>query len=214
MKHTAGFMLLATAAALVFGYMSDFRTDDRRAVAAPPLSLEGYLDEKLPDGSPDDAKIKVDNQPCYVCHGNYDGEELVKMHARKKVACIDCHGESYAHRNDEDNVTPPEKMYAPDDVDKMCSNCHKEHNAPARKVIQQWQQRFPTKTNPEQIVCTDCHGQHRLKFRTVWWDKKTRKLVIRGKQRVKMNPDYTDKRPKAKPGEPPGEELERDVKMR
>jgi len=213
MKNAAWAMLLLVSLVLVFGYVGEFGRGQMQAVAAPPLSLDGYLDEKLPDAAPHKSKSKVDNQPCYVCHGNYDGEELVKTHAKEKIACIDCHGESHAHRNDEDNITPPDKMYCLADVDKLCAKCHKNHDVPAREVLQLWQQRCRAKTDPKQIVCTDCHFQHRLRFRTVWWDKKTGKLVIRDKQRVKLNPDYSRKRLDAKPpqpskgGTPPGTKM-------
>jgi len=35
----------------------------------------------------------------------------------------------------------------------------------------------PDKTDPDKIVCTDCHGEHRMKVRTIIWDKKTGKLL-------------------------------------
>jgi formate-dependent nitrite reductase cytochrome c552 subunit len=202
MKHAAGSMLLLVPLVLVLAYLTGSSEDSVRAVAAPPLSLEGYLDEVLPEASDDDAKIKVDNQSCYVCHGNYDGEELVVAHGKEKIGCIDCHGESLAHRNDEDNITPPDKMYALEDIDKMCGACHAKHEVPAREVIRRWKERCPTKTNPKEIVCTDCHFHHRLRFRTVWWDKKTRKLIIREKgQRIKIAPDLTKGPPEQQPGD-------------
>jgi hypothetical protein len=211
MKHAAWLILSLILAGLVFRYWADFRGDDVRAVAAPPLSLEGYLDEKLPEAPAKTAEMKVDNFACFVCHGNYEEEELVVAHGKKKVGCIDCHGESHAHRNDEDNVTPPDKMYAPEGIDKMCGGCHKKHDVAAAEVIARWQERCPAKTNPKAIICTDCHGRHRLKFRTVWWDKKTRKLIIRGKgERIKMAPDLSKK----KPEEGADEEMESDSQMK
>lgn len=204
MKHAAWLMFLLVVVVLVFGYRVDFWGDGLRALAVPPLSLEGYLDEKLPEASEDDMKVelKVDNQACYVCHGNYDGEELVVMHGKDEVGCIDCHGESHAHRGDEDNITPPDKMYAPEGVDPMCAECHEEHDVAAAKVITRWQERCPAKSDPRTIICTDCHGSHRLKFRTVWWDKKTGKLIVRKKgQRIKLSPD-----PAMKPPEPPSDD--------
>jgi hypothetical protein len=65
----------------------------------------------------------------------------------------------------------------------MCAKCHEDHDASARKIIQRWQQRCPAKTRPNEIVCTDCHFEHRLPSRTVVWDKKTGKLVIHKKDR-------------------------------
>ena len=193
MKHPGWLLLLPVAAAVVLGCLARFAGEDHRAEAAPPLSLEGYLDEKLPEATAHDTpEIKVDNFACYVCHGNYEGEELVVSHGRKEIGCVDCHGQSHEHRDDEDNVTPPDKMYALEDVDKMCAACHNIHDAPARDVIERWQERCPAKTSPDEIVCTDCHFQHRLKFRTVWWDKKTRQLIVREKgQRTKTAEDLT-----------------------
>ncbi len=210
MKRAAGPVLLLVAVVVVFGYAADLLEEDVRVAAAPPLSLEGYLDEKLPEAPKEEDAVKVDNQFCYVCHGNYKGEELVLAHAKEAVGCVDCHGESFPHRNDEGNITPPDKMYAPGDVDEMCGRCHKRHNVPAMDVIAGWQRRCPTKTDPKTIVCTDCHGGHRLKLRTVWWDKKTGKLIIRKKgERIKVAPDL-----KKKPGQPPDEPPAPETKMR
>jgi formate-dependent nitrite reductase cytochrome c552 subunit len=113
-----------------------------------------------------------------VCHTNYETEELAVVHAQHDVGCVDCHGKSYDHRNDEDNITPPDIMFASDQIDTGCAECHETHDAPARKVVARWQERCPAKTDPKQLVCTDCHGHHRLAFRTVVWDKKTRKLIL------------------------------------
>jgi hypothetical protein len=46
--------------------------------------------------------------------------------------------------------------------------------------VARWQQRRPGKTDPKTTVCTDCHGEHRLKLRTVQWDKTTGKLLRTG----------------------------------
>jgi len=150
------------------------------AVAAPPpLSLDGYRDEKLPTGGDASAALKEFNGNCYVCHGNYRTESLVQSHAKEKVGCVECHGESIPHQVDEFHRTPPEKMYGPHNVDAMCSKCHEGHDAPASKVVQRWRERCSSKADPEAIVCTDCHYEHRLAFRTVVWDKQTGKLVVR-----------------------------------
>ena len=179
MKYAAWLSLLSLVAVFALGYFVDFSGDDVRAIAAPPLSLDGFMDEKLPEAPKEKVKLKVDNFACYVCHGNYDGEELVVSHGKEGTGCIDCHGKSYAHRNDEDNITPPDKMYPLEAVDKMCGDCHDEHIAPAREVILRWQERCPEKTDPQGIVCTDCHYQHRLKRRTVVWNKKTGEVILR-----------------------------------
>jgi hypothetical protein len=136
-----------------------------------PLLLEEPKAKKTTKKGP-----VADNQACFVCHANYQEEELVTVHADNNVGCIKCHGESLPHRNDENNTTPPDKMYPATAIDKMCGECHDEHNAPAKKVLARWQERCPKK-GADQIVCTDCHGDHRLKLRTVRWDKATGKLL-------------------------------------
>jgi hypothetical protein len=149
------------------------------SAAVPPLSLDGYRDEKLPSGRHESAGLKEFNGGCYVCHGNYRTEALVVRHAQKKVGCSDCHGPSIPHQVDEFHRTPPEKMFGLHNIDQMCGKCHEDHDVPARKVITRWQQRGAAKGNAKNIVCTDCHFEHRLASRTVVWDKKTGKLVVR-----------------------------------
>jgi len=129
----------------------------------------------------------TDNAACFVCHANYREEPLASRHAAANVACVDCHGPSYAHRNDENNTTPPDVMYPADEIDQACRKCHASHDVPAAKVIACWQsarrEADPDKTNTETIVCTDCHGNHRLRLRSVRWDKKTGKLLRSSKGR-------------------------------
>lgn len=190
MKYAGWFFLLLVGAVLVVAGVGSFLGD--RAAAAPPLSLEGLLDEKLPEAAEPPPKLEVDNQACYVCHDNLKTDELVLDHGKEGTGCIDCHGASLAHRNDEDNITPPDKMFPTDAIDRMCAECHDTHDAPAQKVLVRWQERCPAKTNPKEIVCTDCHYQHRLKFRTVWWDKKTGELIVRKEgERTKVAEDLS-----------------------
>lgn len=136
-----------------------------------PLSLEGYLDEELPEASPQNKNRFAGNDPCFVCHRNYDGESLVQTHSAGQIGCIECHGQSDAHRNDEDNITPPDKMYGLSKVDGFCQSCHQTHDATARKVIARWQEKASTKNKTADIVCTDCHFEHRLARRIVRWEK-------------------------------------------
>jgi hypothetical protein len=68
-------------------------------------------------------------------------------------------------------------MFPADKIDSACRTCHDSHDVPARKVLACWKERCPTKTDPDEVACTDCHGQHRLARRTVRWDKTTRQLL-------------------------------------
>jgi hypothetical protein len=174
----------------------------------PPLVVNKEKPLLLEGGEPGEPKEELtgamaENAACYCCHTNYKEEPFVQWHAKEDVGCMECHGKSYDHRNDEDNITPPDIMYALEDVDKSCGKCHDEHDAPATKVIARWQERCPAKSDPRQIVCTDCHGQHRLRFRTIWWNKKTRELIVREEgQLIRLSEDFSEK---PAPSEPPEE---------
>lgn len=150
----------------------------------PPLEVDAdaplLLDEPgdAEKASPGTAKeILTKNQACFVCHVNYKEDPLVAWHASAEIGCTACHGTSYPHRNDENNTTPPDVMYPARKVDALCRKCHETHDAPAGAVIARWLERHPGKTDPKGIVCTDCHGDHRLKLRSVRWDKDTGELL-------------------------------------
>lgn len=126
----------------------------------------------------------ADNSRCHVCHLNFAMEELATVHAEEGIGCIDCHGDCDAHIADESWAsggpgTPPGIMFPLEQIDPACQKCHHSHNVPAAEVIGRWQARCPEKTRPEEIVCTDCHGRHRLQSerRKAWWDKRTGKPI-------------------------------------
>jgi hypothetical protein len=178
-----GFALWACLAVPASNLLSPAVAAEAEAPRAgpPPLVVDPdapLLLEEPGEMPPAPAAGRVaDNQACYVCHANYEDEELAQWHAKADVGCMKCHGASLAHRNDENNTTPPDVMFPPGAIDKNCAECHDMHDAPAAKVIARWQERCPEKTNVKEIVCTDCHGRHRLDFRTVRWDRKTGELI-------------------------------------
>jgi hypothetical protein len=152
-----------------------------KSAGLPPLTVDRNAPLLLKDAEPQKtAKTEgpvADNQACYVCHTNYQEEEMVKVHAENNVGCVNCHGQSLDHRNDENNTTPPEKMFGSDAIEANCATCHDSHDAPAKKVLARWKERCAVRQTLEEILCTDCHGDHRLKQRTVRWNKKTGELV-------------------------------------
>jgi hypothetical protein len=193
MKRTSVVVLaigVAGAVALVVlgggsGLLQAEGGEDPKPDGPPPLVIDRnaplLLDE--PEDKPKkETGPMADNTACYVCHGNYDEEELVLIHAREEVGCIDCHGESFDHRDDEDNVTPPDTMYWPEAIDPACQECHETHDVSAREVLTRWKERCPDKTDAGKIVCTDCHGYHRLAKRSVRWNKKTGELILEKKK--------------------------------
>jgi len=148
----------------------------------PPLVIDRsaplLLDENSAKPGEDQSFLNI-NQSCFVCHENYRTEPMVVMHAKESTGCIDCHGPSLAHRNDEDNITPPDIMFPADEIEDGCAECHDTHDAPARDVLTRWQERCPEKKDFATILCTDCHGHHRLEKRVVRWDKKTGELIMK-----------------------------------
>lgn len=149
----------------------------------PLLLLDDEPPLMLGDGA-DPAAGGADNSRCQVCHLNLAMEELAVTHAKEEIGCADCHGECDAHIDDESWATggpgtAPEIMFPPERIDGACGECHDTHDVPATKVLERWQQRCPEKTDASTIVCTDCHGKHRLnaKLRKAWWDKKTGKPI-------------------------------------
>lgn len=112
----------------------------------------------------------ADNSRCHVCHMNFEDEELAVVHARNGVGCTTCHGESDAHSDDENNVTPPDIMYPKKAINVSCRKCHD----PLAEV----ESHGPVFADPENAgPCTDCHGEHRMAYRTHRWNRKTGELI-------------------------------------
>lgn len=121
---------------------------NRSAVESGPATSD-ELDETNPLGA---------NAGCYVCHIPFVREKLSKIHLQAKVSCIDCHGVSAGHANDEDiGATKPDITFEGEQTNEMCRKCHESHDVPAEEVIARWLERGPDKKRPK---CTDCHGTH------------------------------------------------------
>jgi len=100
------------------------------------------------------------NAACYVCHMTFVREELAKRHLKEKVTCIDCHGLSAGHANDEDiGATPPDVTYNRQQVNASCRECHKDHDVRPEEVVARW---LEQERSEPKAVCTDCHGTHRI----------------------------------------------------
>jgi hypothetical protein len=100
------------------------------------------------------------NAGCYVCHIPFVREKLSKIHLQAKVGCIDCHGISAGHANDEDiGATKPDIIFEGNQINEMCVKCHESHDVGAEEVIARWLERGSDKKQPK---CTDCHGSHKI----------------------------------------------------
>jgi len=99
------------------------------------------------------------NAACYVCHMTFVRESLSKVHAEAKVGCIDCHGLSAGHANDEDiGATKPDIMHKGAAIDAGCRKCHETHDVEPAKVVARWSARKA----PAEPTCTACHGSHKI----------------------------------------------------
>jgi len=126
--------------------------------AEEPLLLLEDGDDTQEAGEPDGPV--ADNSRCHVCHINFSREWLSVTHAKNDVGCEDCHGSSDKHCSDEDNITPPDKMFAKEAINSFCKGCHPDGKLAGGKKY-----------------CVDCHGKHVMEHRTRRWDKKTGKLL-------------------------------------
>jgi hypothetical protein len=128
----------------------------------------------------------ADNSYCFACHINFKRELLAETHRKAGVGCAKCHGESDKHSSDENNITPPDTMYAPERINAACAGCHtpaklaaagvKKPNPAHKALLAPAAKGKPAAFRPSP-TCTTCHGSHRLPVRTRRWDKTTRKLI-------------------------------------
>lgn len=133
-----------------------------------PLLLDDeplLLDEDPVD---EDLSKMADNSRCFVCHINYQTEDIAVGHAKAGMGCKDCHGVSDEHIADESwasggNGTAPDRMFAPEAINPFCMTCHPKDkiDLPRHKGL--------FAEGDDRKVCTDCHGKHRLHTRKCKW---------------------------------------------
>ena len=154
-------LVFLPAIAVLVGLVSltQFSTAQAPAEQAPPAPVKtASTDEEDEDGAM--LNPLGPNAACYVCHMAFVFEEIARTHLAEKVTCIECHGLSAAHANDENiGATKPDITYKRNEVDAFCEKCHEEHNVPAQEVVARFLERELKDPKP---VCTDCHGMHRI----------------------------------------------------
>ena len=130
----------------------------------------------------------ADNSRCFVCHANYEEEPLSVAHAKANIGCVRCHGVSSRHSADEDGLTAPERMYPKAWVRLNCLGCHdwvklvesdKSKQARADLKEKPDHKAVLEGTVGEKRFCTDCHGEHRMFYRTRGWNKRSGVLVFK-----------------------------------
>jgi hypothetical protein len=137
------------------------------AVAAVALLM---LTGRLPSPShvawTQEAGVQPGDGDCFVCHIDFDGEEIVDKHLAQKITCRSCHGPSEPHRQDETLMTKPDVLWGRAEVVAMCSQCHQGHKDPGK--VAAFKAEWLHKARPngrfiaEDAVCTDCHGEHTI----------------------------------------------------
>ena len=140
--------------------------------------------EACTDSEKESALSFVANPFCRACHLDFDEEELALSHEIWGIGCERCHGESFRHRSDEANITPPEIMYPKERINPACMMCHPRHDINYLKdhapILEAGLSVFETEPSDKNAkkYCTDCHGvTHRMRVRTIRWDKRTGALL-------------------------------------
>ena len=136
----------------------------------------------IPNAPSPPATPIADNSRCFVCHANYEEKPLSVSHAKANIGCVRCHGNSSPHSTDEDGLTAPDRMYPKSHVRFNCLSCHDWVKLVDSDKTKANRTDLPEKpdhqavlngTNREKPFCTDCHGQHRMYYRTKGWNKRS-----------------------------------------
>ena len=112
----------------------------------------------------------ADNNFCLVCHELLADELITKVHAQQNVLCVDCHGPSTLHMEDEMLMTRPDVLYGRTEVEPLCRHCHGPHKTPTQ--VEAFREKWYGRDLPNgrvvssQSICTDCHGTHNLAGKT------------------------------------------------
>jgi hypothetical protein len=149
-----------------------------------PQSVSTVKAVQSPDLKPGDSFVA--NPFCFACHLDFDEEELALQHEIWGIGCERCHGESFRHRSDEANLTPPEIMYPKERVNPSCMSCHprqdiqntKDHEPILEAGLSTFEEATPVGKDAKKY-CTDCHGgKHRvMRVRATHWDKASGALL-------------------------------------
>ena len=143
---------------------------ETKATADEPTTQEEEIPSAVEIDSPPGPV--ADNSLCFACHVNFKKETLTSEHARANIGCTQCHGASVAHLSDENTLMPPDVMFPKAKIQSFCSDCH---TGDSMKITSH--ESVMTEPDPLKACCTDCHGEHRLSYRTREWDKITRNLI-------------------------------------
>jgi len=183
--------LLSAAAALSLLSGAPANPSGQAQGAAPSLRDRAPGDLPPPVGQAQPALPAgpvADNSRCFVCHANYEDEALSVTHAKANVGCIRCHGQSSPHSTDEDGLTAPDRMFRKEVLRLNCLICHDWVKLLASDKTRVARTDLKEKPDHQAVLegrvrdkrfCTDCHGEHRMYYRTRVWDKRSGALVAK-----------------------------------
>jgi|GEM_PF-2690533 len=152
-----------------------------------PYVLRKVVVSDNPWGPP--PPVLANNDACVKCHKEFEKEEMVHEHRFGNAGCVRCHGDSKKHAADPEKgkSVPPDKMYTRENMTAMCIECHKDFDKvhktekglngfAGKDFVAKWLKKNTDKLDdadaPERKpACYDCHGHHKLKKRTVTWEK-------------------------------------------
>ena len=89
---------------------------------------------------------------CGTCHVDVVDDFAGSLHQAEDVGCVECHGPSEGHVEDENNEVKPEEVFARADVDRLCGECHRCPDPAAKRE---------PGPGEKHKVCIDCHGPHK-----------------------------------------------------
>ena len=107
-----------------------------------------------------------DNSFCHVCHDGLQKELITKVHAKEDILCVDCHGPSTLHMEDEMLMTKPDVLLGRSEVEPFCRQCHGPHEEPDE--VEEFREKWKGRDLPNgrvvssRSICTDCHGTHNI----------------------------------------------------
>lgn len=181
---------LALSGVLVFAAQNLAPKEVRPGVCNRPAAPAAIVAQTVENPGSKPAEAFVANPFCKACHLDFDEEELALQHEIRGIGCERCHGESFRHRSDEANLTPPEIMYPKERVNPSCMSCHprqaiqdtKDHDPILEAGLSAFEAATPADKDVKKY-CTDCHGsKHRvLRVRATDWDKATGALLKKDK---------------------------------
>ena len=134
------------------------RTDDTADSKAESPAQPSTADSGVPASAHADARMDIQQgnplAGCTMCHVDVEDRLVGSPHFESKIGCKTCHGASEGHVADENNNVKPERVFARNEVDRLCAICH-DCSRPQEKRGRQ-------RTALTEPVCIDCHGHHDL----------------------------------------------------